>query len=169
MALQLTDFLSINRGGSASNASSGTYYVITGQDILDMVAANLGDAISTDANQSMVLGSDNKLFVRNSAIAGDAAADTITFTDNLGNDTVLNMNDYVVDIYVNGASINATTNVLTLTDNDTGTPDVTVNLGAYRTAASHNATTGVTSITPGVGDTPVTRPAANWMGFTAAP
>ena len=34
------------------------------------------------------------------------------------------------DIYVDGASFNSTTNVLTLTDNDGVTPDVVVNLGA---------------------------------------
>ena len=43
---------------------------------------------------------------------------------------VLDLSALAADIFVDGASFDGTTGVLTLTDNDAGTPDVTINLAA---------------------------------------
>ena len=52
----------------------------------------------------------------------------ITYTDDTSSN--LNLNDVVTDIYVSGASLDATTNVLTLTSTSGGA-DVTVNLSDF--------------------------------------
>lgn len=52
----------------------------------------------------------------------------LTYTDENGNNTVIDLGALTTDIFVNGGSFNAATSVLTLTDNDAGTPDVTVDL-----------------------------------------
>ena len=82
-------------------------------------------------------------------ITTDAVNDklVITYTD----DTVanLNINDIVTDVHVSGASLDATTNVLTLTSTDGGA-DVTVNLSDFvnsseLTTALNTKVTKVTS------------------------
>lgn len=60
--------------------------------------------ISSDTDNSLILGTDGKFYVEPSTN----------------------------EIYVDGGSLNATTNTLILTDNDAGTPDVTIELDALR-------------------------------------
>lgn len=43
----------------------------------------------------------------------------------------IDLSSLTTDIFVDGASLNATTNLLTLTDNDATTPDVTVDLSKF--------------------------------------
>jgi len=60
----------------------------------------------------------------------DNVATTLTFPGvNGGADTVIDLSALTTDVFVNGASLSGT--VLTLTDNDAGTPDVTVDLAAF--------------------------------------
>ena len=58
----------------------------------------------------------------------DNTTQVLTYINEAGATTTLDMSALAADIFVNGASYDATTSVLTLTDNDTGTPDVTVDL-----------------------------------------
>lgn len=59
----------------------------------------------------------------------DNTAKTITFPAVNGNaPVVIDLSDLTTDIFVDGATFNSTTNVLTLTDNDGATPDVTIDL-----------------------------------------
>lgn len=59
----------------------------------------------------------------------DNVAKTITFPSvNGAAQQVIDLSQFTTDIYVDGATFNPTTNILTLTDNDGGTPNVTVDL-----------------------------------------
>ena len=68
----------------------------------------------------------------------DPATYQITFSDENGDTTVVNLAALAADIFVTGATYNASTGVLTLTDNDAGTPDVTVNLAALISQVVNN-------------------------------
>ena len=96
-------------------------------------------AVSTDPNNILILGTDGETFLDCSAIKGcetltslsyNSANYELTFTDENGDTTVVNLAALAADIFVTGATYDASTGVLTLTDNDAGTPDVTVNLAA---------------------------------------
>lgn len=54
----------------------------------------------------------------------------ITHDDGQGNTQVINLSQFTTDIHVNGGSFNAATSVLTLTDNDGVTPDITIDLSS---------------------------------------
>lgn len=57
----------------------------------------------------------------------------------------IDLSAFLTDIYVNGASFDAGTNIITFTDTDAGTPDVTVDLSALlgvSTDASNSLTNG---------------------------
>lgn len=52
----------------------------------------------------------------------------LTHTSGNGTAQNIDLSSFLSDIYVSGATFDAATNVLTLTDADAGTPDVTVDL-----------------------------------------
>lgn len=61
----------------------------------------------------------------------DNATKTITYPSQNGAAAqVIDLSEFTTDIYVNGATLNATTSILTLTDADAGTPDVVIDLSA---------------------------------------
>jgi len=66
------------------------------------------------------------------------ATKVLTYLDEAGNSTAVNLAALAADIYVNGASLNATTGILTLTDNDGTSPDVTVDLHALTGTLTNN-------------------------------
>ena len=85
-------------------------------DIAAVVANVCGDAtakaalvaclISADAGNELVQGTDGGL-VHNENLTGisyDATATTITYTDEDGNDTVIDLSALAADIFVNGGS-----------------------------------------------------------------
>ena len=94
----------------------------------DKVDKVTGKDLSTNdlTNELLTLLTTNKV----KSIATDALNDklVVTYTD----DTVanLNINDIVTDVYVSGATLDATTNVLTLASTSGGA-DVTVNLSDF--------------------------------------
>lgn len=102
------------------------------------VAASL---ISSDVGNDIVLGSDSKLKLVETVTALSYAPATkiISYTDEAGNTSTLDLSALAVDIYVNGATFDAGTGVLTLTDVDGTTPDVVVNLAALKATWTDNA------------------------------
>jgi hypothetical protein len=102
------------------------------------VAASL---ISSDVGNDIVLGSDSKLYLSETvtALSYAPATKVISYTDEAGNVTALDLSALAVDIYVNGATFDAGTGVLTLTDVDGTTPDVVVNLAALKATWTDNA------------------------------
>lgn len=66
------------------------------------------------------------------AFAYDNATATLTIvTPGVAPNQTIDLSALTTDIYVNGAVLDATTNILTLSDNDPATPDVTIDLSAY--------------------------------------
>ena len=53
---------------------------------------------------------------------------TLTYTDGQGGVQNIDLSGLTTDIYVDGGTYDPNTMILTLTDNDAGTPDVTVDL-----------------------------------------
>ena len=85
MSVLATDYLSLNRGGTPGDGGSGTYYVAPVSELTALLVHDLVPAIiSSDANNALAAGSDDKLFIRNSALASDVANGQLTFTDNMG-------------------------------------------------------------------------------------
>lgn len=58
----------------------------------------------------------------------DNTSTTLSFLDEEGNTTTIDLSSLTTDIFVNGGSFDAATSTLTLTDNDAATPDVTIDL-----------------------------------------
>lgn len=115
----MADYISSHSGAEIDAAVSA---------VADKVDKVTGKGLSTNdlTNELLTLLTTNKV----KSIATDALNDklVVTYTDN----TVanLNINDIVTDVYVSGATLDATTNVLTLTSTSGGA-DVTVNLSDF--------------------------------------
>ena len=68
---------------------------------------------------------------------------TLTFNDEDGGVTNIDLAALAADIFVNGGNFNPATTILTLTDNDGVTPDVTINLGALRSIITPILVSGI--------------------------
>jgi len=68
----------------------------------------------------------------------DPATTMLSYTDEDGNVTAVDLSALTSDIYVDGASFDATSMMLTLTDNDGGTPDVVVDLSSLVMTITNN-------------------------------
>ena len=67
----------------------------------------------------------------------DTVAKTMTFPSvNGAAAEVINLSEFLTDIHVDGATFDTTTSVLTLTDNDGDSPDVTIDLSAIKGAST---------------------------------
>lgn len=90
---------------------------------------NIG-GVSTDAGNQLVAGSDKKPYFKQTvtSLTYDNTASKLSFKDEAGNTTVIDLAALAADIYVNGAAFDPASLVLTLKDNNAGTPDVTVDL-----------------------------------------
>lgn len=76
----------------------------------------------------------------------DNGTTTLTYDNGQGGTQNIDLSALAADIFVNGGSFNPTTLELTLTDNDPGTPDVTVDLSSLlgvSTDAGNLLTNGV--------------------------
>ena len=146
MALQLTDYLSINRGGTPGTAGgvTGTYLVDQMSALVALIESNI-DLISTDANNDLTLGGDGKHYLDVSALETTTTlgyvpgTQILTFTDEDGVATNIDLSALTTDIHVNGASYVAGTGVLTLTDTDGVTPDIVIDLSTLRSIVTNNA------------------------------
>jgi len=97
--------------------------------------------VSKDAGNDVVAGTDGGAYLAETvtSLAYSAATKVLTFKDEAGNSTALDLSALAADIYVNGATFNAGTGILTLTDNDGASPDVVVDLSAYKVGVTDNA------------------------------
>ena len=108
-----------------------------------LVAVNAGETalefipvpptgVSTDAGNQLVNGTDSKPFFTQTvtSFTYDPVTTTLSFVDEAGNTTTVNLAALTSDIFVNGAAFDPASLVLTLTDNGGATPDVTVNLAS---------------------------------------
>jgi len=96
MALQNTDYFSLNRGGNPGDGSSGTYYVAQLSELTSMLVNDLVPGIiSANANNALVAGTDDKLYIKNVVIAQSSTTGDVTLTDNLGNDTTVDVTKWM--------------------------------------------------------------------------
>lgn len=77
----------------------------------------------------------------NTSMTYDALTKTITFTNEDGQESTIDLSSLAVDVFVDGASYDAATMVLTLTDNSGTTPNVTVNLADLKKVETVNSST----------------------------
>lgn len=68
----------------------------------------------------------------------DPATTTLTYTDEDGNDTTVDLSALTTDIYITGGSFDAGSMQLTLTDPDAGTPDVVIDLSTLLLVVTDN-------------------------------
>ena len=68
----------------------------------------------------------------------DTNTKMLAYADEHGGLTSVDLSALAVDIFVNGASFDAASLVLTLTDTDAGTPDVTVDLSTLKVTLTDN-------------------------------
>lgn len=61
----------------------------------------------------------------------DNTTGILTYVNEAGTPQTINLGALASDIFVDGASFDASTSILTLTDNDAGTPDITVDLSSF--------------------------------------
>lgn len=73
------------------------------------------------------------------SLSVDNVAHTITYTREDGTTDVIDLAAATTEIYVDGGSFDATTGVLTLTDNDGASPDVVIDLSGYAVTVVDNA------------------------------
>ena len=156
--------------GFSQAATSG---VITYTD--EDGANHTANVISTDVGNIASIGSDGGLIVTQADIQGaetvtslgyDAGTSMLTFTDEGGNDTVLDLSGLTTDIYVTGASINAG-GIVTFTDNDAGTPDFTLDLSTYLNSVTDDQSSGEFTIASGGASTVIQK--TSWMSAPLAP
>lgn len=170
MAFQLTDFLSLNRGGTAGDGSSGDYHVETVAALKTLLAA-----VSADAGNLLTNGSDDGAFIdqaviqaneTTTALSYNAGTNILTYTDEDGNATNIDLSALTTDVFVNGGSINGAGQLI-LTDNDGGTADITIDLSAYINSVTEDEAAGTLTLASAGGSTTVEL--TRWMSASAAP
>ncbi|MFK7942353.1 MAG: hypothetical protein AB8B85_05480 [Paracoccaceae bacterium] len=170
MAVQTTDYISVNRGGTPADGSSGTYYVDTIANVLALIVE-----VSADAGNIITAGTDGGAFMNQAVIqanettttlAYNAGTTTLTFTDEDGAATNIDLSALTTDIYVTGASIAA--GVITFSDNDGGTPDFTLDISGFINALTDNQAGGTLTLTTAGGANTVVQKTA-WMSAAVAP
>lgn len=170
-----TDFISLNRGGTPTDGASGTYLVAPIQDIVDIAAAG-GTIVSADAGQLLVAGGDGGAFIDQATIQANetvttlaytAGTQALTYTDENGTPTVLDLSALATDLQVDGASIDAG-GLITFTVNDAGTAtDFTLDMSTFVNSAADTADSG--SMVFGTGGGTTTLSKTGWMSFPLAP
>lgn len=112
-----------------------------GTDIANSITVNVDGT-------TVVRGAATGLESPNQALSFNNGTNELTLTNNGAADTVIDLSALTADIYVTGASMVGT--VLTLTDNDAGTPDVTIDLAAFVSGPSADAGNLLTTGTDGL-------------------
>jgi hypothetical protein len=97
--------------------------------------------VSKDAGNDIVAGTDGGAYLAETvtSLSYTALTKVLEFKDEAGNTTALDLSALAADIFVNGATFSAATGILTLTDNDGTSPDVVVDLSAYKVTVTDNA------------------------------
>ena len=157
----------VKLGTGLSRAADGTVTV----DMAALVTHALslaGATLNSDVNS--VVGSVDltpavKAAETLTSWAYDPATNIVTYTDEAGTAGTHDLSALTTDIYVNGGSFDAASMVLTLTDTDGGTGDITVDLSALKQVSTADSATVAFSGT-GEAGSPLTA-SASVSGATA--
>lgn len=117
-------------------------------DVTGTVASELNHVKLKIDGQTVSLNGSNELQSPITTLSYDNVSTNLSYVDEAGNTTVISLAGLTSDIFVNGGSFDANTSVLTLTDNDGTTPDVTINLAALL-GVSTDANNALTNGTDG--------------------
>ena len=172
MAIALTDYVSINRGGTPGDGSTGTYYVGQVSEITALVAgatvvsATAGNLITDDTgaflDQAVIQANETT-----TSLGWTAGTNTLTYTDEDGTATNIDLSALTTDLRVDGASIDAG-GTITFTVNDAGTAtDFTLDMSAFYNSVTDNQAGGTVAFANGAGSTTVQKTA--WMSAAVAP
>lgn len=74
----------------------------------------------------------------------DSNTTSLSYVDEAGNTTVVDLSALTSDIFVNGGSFNPSNGILTLTDNDGGTADIVVDLSMFTSTFIVNPDNSIT-------------------------
>lgn len=96
--------------------------------------------LSQQPNNSMAVVADGAM-VPTAALRFNQVTDVLTFTDNKGVDTLIDLSQFAVDIHVTGGTFDPTTTLLVLQTNDPQNPTLTVNLGDLAKSSVGNTAT----------------------------
>ena len=110
---------------------------------LEQTAGVISVNTKTGAGKSTALESMVKAFETPTVLGYNPTTKVISYTNELGVVVNIDLSALAVDVFVNGATYNASTMVLTLTDNNGTTPDVSINLSELKKVA----TSGSNSVT----------------------
>lgn len=102
-------------------------------------AANLQAGVNGNLSNLLDLTALVQTAETTTSLTYNPATKALTYTNEDGVVATIDLSALAMDIYVNGASYNASSMVLTLTDNDASTPDIVINLADLKqvvTAAS---------------------------------
>lgn len=170
MAVQKTDFIPHNRGGTPGDGDTGTYYVST---VADLEAALT--KLSADAGNVLVAGSDGGLHltkatieaqVDESTLVWNGSTHVLTHTGHNGTATAIDLSALTTDVYVNGGVINVA-GQLVLSDNNGTTPDIVIDLSSYVNAVTDDQSAGTLTLGTAGGNTVIKK--TSWMSAPAAP
>ena len=115
---------------------AGKYDVNIDNDTLKQTAGVIGVNTATSAGKSAALEAMVKAFETTTTLAYNSTTKVITYTNEDGAVVNIDLSTLAVDVFVNGATYDAGTMILTLTDNSGTTPDVTINLSELKKVAT---------------------------------
>lgn len=142
MPLQIVTPTNLGNTLKAAHITAGKYDVNIDKDtLLALADGTLAVNTKIGTGESAALKALIKAQETATSMTYDPATKIISYTNEKGAVATINLSALAVDIYVNGASYDAATMVLKLTDTDTGTPDITVNLADLKKVSSQNSTT----------------------------
>lgn len=95
---------------------------------------------STDPD-NVVTSDANGVVVKNSSLTFDQVNSELTFTDNKGTQSVIDLSEFLTDIHVESGSFDPATTMLTLQTNDPANPTISVNLGDLAKSATVDTAT----------------------------
>jgi hypothetical protein len=135
------------------------YDVNIDNDTLQQVAGVISVNTTSSTLDAMI-----KSFETTTSVSYSPLTKVITYTDEDGGTTNIDLSALAVDVFVDGASYSPSTMVLTLTDNSGTTPDITLNLSDLKQVAYVDSATVDFS---GTGETATPLTASVKIGSTA--
>ena len=132
MTAQTTDRIWTTRDGVSPQSPGELCDFLTIDQIAAGLSANVIDPSVINGLAAFVTTNETT-----TSLAYNAGTSILTYTDEDGVSTNLDLSALTTDVYVTGATLAGS--VLTLSDNDAGTPDVVVDLAAFATDFTDNA------------------------------
>lgn len=119
--------------------ATGKWDVNIDQDTIKQALGVLSVNTATGAGKSAAMEAMVKAFETSTTLAYNATTKIITHTNEKGIVSSIDLSALAIDVFVNGATYNASTMVLTLSDNSGTSPDISINLSELKRVATSNS------------------------------